>query len=66
MVPSVASRPGLLVAAWWRVTTPPSGTTRGQDARFLGTPIDFLVFDGMSDAVLEGWVSWKEFRIGGA
>ena len=63
-----------------------------KDARFLGTPIDFLVFDGMSDddvrevvfleiktrgsslttrerrvrdAVLEGRVSWKEFRIGG-
>ena len=64
-----------------------------KDARFLGTPIDFLVFEGMSDddvrevvfleiktrgsslttrerrvrdAVLEGRVSWKEFRIGGA
>lgn len=63
-----------------------------KDARFLGTPIDFLVFDGMSeddvrevvflevktggsslttrerrvrDAVLEGRVSWKEFRVGG-
>jgi predicted Holliday junction resolvase-like endonuclease len=63
-----------------------------KDARFLGTPIDFLVFDGMSDddvrevvfleiktrgsslttrerrvrdAVLEGRVSWREFRIGG-
>ena len=64
-----------------------------KDARFLGTPIDFVVFDGMSDddvrevvfleiktggsslttrerrvrdAVLEGRVSWREFRVGGA
>jgi len=63
-----------------------------RDARFLGTPVDLLVFDGMSedalreivfleiksgssslttrerrvrDAVLEGHVTWREFRLGG-
>jgi predicted Holliday junction resolvase-like endonuclease len=62
-----------------------------RDARFLGTPVDLLVFDGLSeerplevvfletmrggpapttrerrvrDAVVEGRVSWREFRVG--
>jgi len=64
-----------------------------RDARFLGTPVDLVVFDGMSEdalrqivfleiksrdgalsarerrireAVLEGRVAWKEFRVKGA
>ena len=63
-----------------------------RDARFLGTPVDLIVFDGMSqdalreivfleiksrdgalsarerrvrEAVLEGRVAWKEFRVKG-
>ena len=43
----------------------PGWTYNPQDARFLGSPIDFIVFDGMSEGVING-VVFVEIKTGNA